>query len=146
MQKKKATDVWGIITETVSAVAICLFVILQIYYDRLYQISMQQKVMRLLPVVLLYAGMCLLQHEPEILNGFHSEPLTGKVRFYAVRMVRISKMIVCLGFLIPSFFDILGKPVGEIFSVGMIVCVILVIVWHIFQIYRYNSGENHKNS
>ena len=96
--------------------------------------------------VLLYAGMCLLQHEPEILNGFHSEPLTGKIRFYAVRMVRVSKMVVCLGFLIPSFFDILGKPMGEIFSVGMIVCVILVIAWHIFQIYRYNSGENHTNS
>lgn len=98
-----------------------------------------------LPIILLYAGMLLLQYHPEFLNGRGGEPVTGKVRIYAVRMVRICKFLLVYGIVVPSVADVAGININAAYSLIVMVCILAVIAYYIYRIYQYNRDEDKKN-
>lgn len=138
---KKEWKIWEIIIETVTVVAALAFTGLQVYYGYLYKRSMTALIYHLLPVLCLYIGMMALQIFPELLNGFGSEPLQGKVRVYSVRMVRTCKMFVMLGMLFPSAADALGIEMDAAYSLFIMAGILGTIVYYLFRIYLYNSAN-----
>ena len=112
---KKDIQVWEIIIESIAAVAAVVIIALQLYYGYIYESGIATMVYRLLPLVLLYAAMTVLQIYPEFLNGMGSEPLQGMVRVYAVRMVRNIKLLLVFGILLPSAADVLGISFKDLF-------------------------------
>lgn len=137
---KKDPEVWEIIIEAITAVAVCVFFGLQIYYAYIYECGILTMFYHLAPVVLLYVGMTVLQIYPELLNG-SSEVLQEAVRMYAVRMVRNSKLLLIVGVLAPSIADAISVEMNAAYSLFIMVGVIGTIGYYIFRIYRYNSSS-----
>ena len=142
--QKKELEIWEIIIETLSAAALIIFIGLQIYYSYLYESSMITILFRLLPVMLLYAGMIVLQIFPERLNGRNSEPLQGMVRIYAVRMVRNIKLLLMLGVLFPSVADVLGISANAAYSLLILGGILGTIAYYFYRIYTYNTKKKGK--
>ena len=138
---KKEPDLWELVVETVTIVAALVFLGLQIYYGYVYQSSLVTLLYHLLPALFLYAGMLVLQRYPELLNGFGSEPLQGKVRMYAIRMVRNSKLLVVLGMLFPSAADALGIEMNGAYSLFIMAGILGNIGYYLYRIYQYNSKQ-----
>lgn len=131
-----------IIVEALSIAAVLIYLGLQIVYRQLYGISADKMLYHFLPVILLYAGMMVVQFFPELLNGRNSEPLKGKVRIYAVRMVRICKLLLILGILLPSISDVCGVRINEAYSLIGMVGVLAVIGYYLYRIWQYNKSQN----
>lgn len=138
---KKETELWEIIIEAVAAVAALVFIGLQVYYSYIYENVMVTLVYHLLPFVLLYAGMTILQIFPEFLNGAGSEPLQGMIRTYAVRMIRNIKFLIVLGMLFPSAADVLGIEVDAAYSLLVFGGILLNIGYYIYRIYQHNTKK-----
>ena len=138
---KKEWQMWEIVIETITVIASLLFLGLQIYYGYIYERSLITLLYHLLPVVLLYAGMTVLQMFPELLNGCSGDPLQGKVRIYGVRMVRNCKMLVILGMLCPSAADALGIEMNAAYSLFVMAGILGTIVYYLVRIYQYNSAK-----
>lgn len=139
--EKKEYKIWEIIIETVTAVGVIVFLGLQIYYRYVYESSFIVFLYHFLPVILLYAGMTVLQMFPEFLNGKNSEPLQGMVRVYAVRMLRNAKLLLILGLLLPSVADALGMGMNAAYSILIMAGILLNIVYYLYRIYYYNSQK-----
>ncbi len=138
---KREWEIWEIIIETITLIAVGVFFGLQIYYVYVYESSILTLLYHLLPMFLLYAGPAVLQIFPELLNGFGSEPLQGKVRIYAVRMVRNSKMLVVFGILAPAVADVLGMKMNAAYSLLIMAGVLGNIGYYLYRIYQYNIKE-----
>lgn len=138
---KKDIQVWEIIIELIAAVAAAVIIALQLYYGYIYESGIAAMVYRLLPLVLLYAAMTVLQIYPEFLNGMGSEPLQGMVRVYAVRMVRNIKLLLVFGILLPSAADVLGISVDEAYSLLVLAGILGNIGYYILRIYKYNTKK-----
>ena len=137
---KKDPEVWEIIIEAITAVAVCVFFGLQIYYAYIYESGILTMFYHLAPVVLLYVGMTVLQIYPELLNG-SSEVLQEAVRMYAVRMVRNIKLLLVFGILLPSAADVLGISVDEAYSLLVLAGILGNIGYYILRIYKYNTKK-----
>lgn len=142
--KKEEPGILDIVVETLTVIAVLAFFGLQIYYRVIYRTGWKTMVYHLLPVVLIYIGTLVLQAFPELLNGINSEPLQGKVRTCAVRMVRNSKLFLIVGMLIPGIGDVLGMEIDPAYSLFIMACILGVIGYYLYQIYRYNMEKNHK--
>lgn len=129
---------WEIVVETVTAVAAGVFLVLQIYYGFVYESSVWTILYHLLPLGLLYMGLVLLQMFPEMLNG-SSEPLPDMVRIYAVRMIRISKLLFVFGMLVPSIADVLGIEMNSAYSLVIMGGILGTIGYYFYRIFQYNS-------
>lgn len=138
---KREWEVWEFIIETITVIAVGVFFCLQIYYVYVYESSILTLFYHLLPMILLYAGLTVLQMFPELLNGFGSESLQGKVRIYAVRMVRNSKMLVVLGILIPAVADVLGMEMNAAYSMLIMAGILGSIGYYLYRIYQHNLKE-----
>lgn len=141
---KQEIRIWDIVTETLTAIAVLLFVGLQIYYRLIYQTMLSTLVYHMIPMLLIYAGMLILQRYPEFLNGWNSEPLVGKVCVYAVRMVRMCKMFLVFALLIPSVCDVLGFAINAAYSLFIMACILINIGYYLYRIFQYNSSQNKK--
>ena len=139
--EKKDLEVWEIVTEVLTAAAAVVFFGLQVYYKYLYESGIVTLLYHLLPVLLLYTGMTVLQMFPELLNGRGSEPLLGKVRIYAIRMVRNIKFMLVLGMLIPSVGDAVGAGVNAAYSLLVMAGILLDIGYYLYRIFQYNSKK-----
>ena len=135
---KREQEIWEIIIETITLIAAGVFFGLQIYYVYVYESGILTLLYHLLPMFLLYAGLTVLQIFPELLKGFGSEPLQGKVRIYAVRMVRNSKMLVVFGILVPAAADVLGVKMNAAYSLLIMAAVLGNIGYYLYRIYQYN--------
>lgn len=144
IMKKEELGILDIVVETLTVIAVLAFFGLQIYYRVIYRTGWKTMVYHLLPVVLIYIGTLVLQAFPELLNGINSEPLQGKVRTCAVRMVRNSKLFLIVGMLIPGIGDVLGMEIDPAYSLLVMACILGVIGYYLYQIYRYNKEKNHK--
>ena len=67
--------------------------------------------------------------------------MTGKVRIYAVRMVRLCKFLIVYGILVPSMADVMGMSIDEAYSLIVMAGVLAVIAYYIYRIYQYNKEE-----
>lgn len=133
---------WDIVLEVLTAMAVFIFTGLQIYYRTLYQTSLGVVVYHMIPMILIYAGILILQRFPELLNGWNSEPLEGQVRGYAVRMARTCKLFLVFGLLIPSIGDVLGIEIRAGYSLGIMACILATIGYYLYRIFKYNSSQN----
>jgi len=138
---RDSVKLWDLVAESLAAVAMFAYIALRIYYRYLYFSDVRVSY-EILFVPLLYAGMLLLQKYPEFLNGMHSEPLTGKVRFYGIRMIRNSKLLIMVGILIPSIADVWGVYINEAFTLLIWAGVLGVIGYYMYRIYQYNKSQN----
>lgn len=138
---RKDMQIWEIIIESVTAVAVLAIIGMQLYYGYLYESGIGTIIYRLLPLVLLYVGLTVLQVFPELLNGVGSEPLQGMVRIYAIRMVRNIKLLLTLGMLLPSAADVLGISVNAAYSLLVLAGILGNIGYYIFRIYQYNAKK-----
>ena len=131
---------WEIIVETVTAVAVGVFLGLQVYYGYVYESGIWTILYHLLPMGLLYVGMIFLQIFPEILNG-SNEPLPKLVRMYAVRMIRICKLFLVTGVLVPSVADVLGIKMNSAYSLIIMGGILGTIGYYFYRIFEYNSSQ-----
>lgn len=138
---KKQSQIWEIVMETVTAIAILVYLGLQIYYQYAYESSITTIVYHLLPMLLIYIGMTVLQQFPELLNGSQSEPLRGRVRIYAIHMIRSSKLLIVLGLLFPSVADAVEIQLNASYSLFIIGGVLIVIGYYLYRIYQHNANE-----
>ncbi|MBO5373789.1 MAG: hypothetical protein J6A75_13870 [Lachnospiraceae bacterium] len=143
MQKDKS-EILDVVIETLSAAGILLYLGVQFYYRMLYETVWTTFLYHLVPVIFMYAGMLFLQKNPEWLNGRNSEPLQGKVRFYAIRMIRNCKFFIVLGILVPGVADIIGIQLRSGYSLLIMLCVLVVIGYYMFRIYQYNKEQDKK--
>ena len=141
---KKETEIWEIVTETVTALAVLVYIGLQIYYSYAYESSTVTILYHLLPVLLIYIGLTVLQIFPELLNGIKSEPLKGMVRIYAIRMVRNSKLFLILGMLLPSVADAIGIGMNPAYSLLLMAGVLGTVACYLYRIYQYNKSQERK--
>lgn len=137
---KKEWEIWEIVIEMITALALIVYFGLQAYYGYVYESGAAVMFYHILPPALLYACMTLLQRFPEFLNG-GGEPLKGKVRVYAVRMVRNSKMIFMFGVLLPSVADALGVGMNAAFSLLVMAGVLGTAGYYLYRIFQYNSKK-----
>ncbi len=141
---KKDMQLWELTIESVTAAAALVIIGMQLYCGYRYESGFLTMVYRLLPLVLLYAGMTVLQIFPELLNGAGSEPLQGTVRKYAIRMVRNIKFLLVLGLLAPSAADVLGIRMDAAYSLLILAGILGNIGYYIFRIYLCNKKNNTK--
>ncbi len=142
--RKNEMGIGDIIVESLTIFGMILYLGLQMFYICRYPIHGMTMVFHFLAVLLLYGGMMVLQCHPEFLNGRGSEPLTGKVRIYAVRMVRLCKFLIVYGILVPSMADVMGMSIDEAYSLIVMAGVLAVIAYYIYRIYQYNKEEEKK--
>lgn len=143
--RKSEMAMGDIIVESLTIFGLLLYLGLQMFYLSQYPIQGMAVVYHFLPVILLYAGMLLLQFHPEFLNGRGGEPVTGKVRIYAVRMVRVCKFLLVYGIVVPSVGDAAGIRINEAYSLIVMFCILAVIAYYIYRIYQYNRERDKKN-
>ncbi|MBO5303695.1 MAG: hypothetical protein J6A92_06555 [Lachnospiraceae bacterium] len=143
MQKDK-WEIYDVVIETLTAAGVLLYLGLQFYYRMLYEIEWSTLLYHVSPILLLYAGTLLLQRNPEWLNGRNSEALYGKVRLYAVRMIRNSKFLLILGMLVPGIADIIGVHIHDGYSLLIMACILGIIGYYMFRIYQYNKEQDEK--
>lgn len=137
-------ELWDVVIETLTAAGVLFYLGLQLYYRMLYRMGWSTCLYHLLPVVFIYAALLLLQKNPEWMNGRGSEPLYGKVRVYAVRMVRNGKCILILGMLVPGMADVFGIQIHDGYSLLIMAAILVVIGYYLFRIYQYNKEQNDK--
>lgn len=137
---KKEQAVWEIVIETVTAIAVLAFFGCQAYYAYAYKSGAAAMLYRVLPPLLLYAGATVLQVYPELLNG-GGERLQGKVRIYAVRMVRTCKMLLMLGILLPSAADAAGIGMSAGYSLLVLAGILATAAYYLYRVYQYNSKK-----
>ena len=142
--RRNEMGIGDMIVESLTIFGMIMYLCLQMFYRRQYTIPAMTMVYHILPVILLYTGMMFLQYHPEILNGRGSEPVTGKVRIYAVRMVRVCKFLIVYGSLVPGVADVMGIGINEAYSLIVMGCILAVIAYYIFRIYQYNKEEDRK--
>ncbi|MCM1258965.1 MAG: hypothetical protein NC307_14090 [Roseburia sp.] len=142
--RKNEMAIGDIIVESLTIFGLIMYLGLQMFYLSQYPVQAVTVVYHFLPMILLYAGMLLLQYHPEFLNGRGGEPVTGKVRLYAVRMVRICKLLLVYGIVIPSAADAAGIRINEAYSLIVMFCVLAVITYYLYRIYQYNKEEDKK--
>lgn len=143
--RKNEMTIGDMIVESLTVFGLILYIGLQFFYLSQYTVQGITVVYHFLPIILLYAGMLLLQYHPEFLNGRGGEPVTGKVRIYAVRMVRICKFLLVYGIVVPSVADVAGININAAYSLIVMVCILAVIAYYIYRIYQYNRDEDKKN-
>lgn len=142
--RRNEMGIGDMIIECLTIFGLIFYLGTQMYYHSQYPISAVTMVYHFLPILLLYAGMFMLQLHPEFLNGRGSEPVVGKVRIYAVRMVRICKFLIVYGITVPSVADAAGVGINEAYSLIIMLCILAVIAYYIFRIYQYNREEDKK--
>lgn len=143
--RKNEMAIGDIILEALTIFGLMLYLGLQIFYLNRYPVRGITMVYHVLPMILLYAGMLFLQYHPELLNGRGSEPVTGKVRIYGVRMVRVCKFLLVYGIVAPGAADVAGIRLNEAYSLILMFCILAVIAYYIYRIYQYNRDEDKKN-
>lgn len=137
-------NAWDTISESLSILGLLGFLGLQIFCGVVYRVQVTTIACNIAAVVLIYAGFMVLQFFPELLNGTGSEPLVGKVRIYAVRMLRTVKLIIVYGVLVPSIFDGAGIDINGAYSVIVLVLIVLTIGWFLYKIWKYNKSQDKK--
>ncbi len=134
-------EIWEVVLECIAAIAAIACLGLQIYAGYAYEAGMGALLHHMASLLILYAGMTALQIFPEALNGFGSEPLQGRVRVFAVRMIRNGKLFLTFGMLLPSVADALGARMNAAYSLLVMAATLGNIGYYMYRIFRHNSKK-----
>lgn len=117
----------------ISAV-ICLG--LQIFHVVSYGAKVMNLFINILTLLLVHAGLTLLQCCPEKVNGLTPQICTGKIRMYTIRMVRFAKLIFVEGLLFTSICDAMGVTLNQGYSLVVVVLIVVVAVYYEYKIIK----------
>lgn len=124
----------AMLAEAVGLVSACIYLGLQIYYGIAYGVNMFHIVMNVAAMILVYAGLTMLQIFPEKVNGLAKEVCSGKVRSYTIRMVRVCKLIFVISLLFTSICDVMGKQINSGYSIVVVVLIVAVAFYYEYRI------------
>lgn len=142
--KKHTMKPWDYTIETLCITGAVLYLILQLYYGSLYKIGVPTILVHLITMVLIFAGLTILQIFPELMNVGCKEAVEGKVRLYAVRMLRMVKLVLVLGMLVPSICDVRGTLLNAAYSLIIVVFLLLIGGYYLYRIWKYNRSQGPK--
>lgn len=123
--KKRDLSVPALLLEAVVIILVVCYVVLQITYGIYYHRSALTIVLNSVMMLLIYAFFTFLSIYPERVNRLPEEVCQGSIRKYTLRMVRIEKLILTVGLLIPSIFDVIGK---ELYPASSLILVFIILV------------------
>lgn len=142
--RKEEMNAWDIIAEVLSILGVLGFLGLQVYYEAVYHVEIKTIIYHVTALLLVYAGFLVLQCYPEFLNGLGTESVMGKVRVYAVRMVRILKVLIVYGMLVPSICDAAGIHINGAYSLILLLLILITIGGSLYKIWKYNKTQGKK--
>lgn len=137
MTMKKEDMTWGVmLAEAVGLVAALIYLVLQIYCGVSYGVKSINVVLNILMILLIYAGFTMLCIYPEWVNGLRKDVCTGDIRKYTLRMVRSEKLVVVLGVLFASIFDVVGKVLSGGYAVAVVGAMLAAAAYYEYRIIR----------
>lgn len=142
--RKEDMNTVELLLEAAGIVAMMACLVLQIYYGILYKISVVPVFMNLAAMILVYAGLCLLEFYPERVNRLKKESCTGDIRIYTIRMARTVKLIVVFSLLFTSILDVIGQEIYNGYSIITVVCILAAVFYYESKIYRIIKGISDK--
>lgn len=134
--RKEDMNTAELFLEAAGIVAMLACLVLQVCYCSLYGLSAVPVFMNLAVMILVYAGLCLLQIYPERVNRLKKEACTGDIRIYTIRMARTVKLIVVFCLLFTSILDVIGQEIYSGNSLMAVVCILAVVFYYESKIYR----------
>ena len=143
MKKEEMTTV-DLVLEAVTIVAALVYFGLQIYYGVSYGAGALNILLNILTMLLVYAGLSLLQNYPEKVNGLQKEVCTGKIRTYTIHMLRGIKVVFILSLLLTAVCDAMGGQMDGAYSlivVGLILLIAILYEVQIIKIIRKNRKQ-----
>lgn len=144
VMRKNEMSGLAMMAEAVGLVSACIYLGLQIYYGIAYGASFFNIGMNVAAMILVYAGLSLLEVFPERVNGLSKEVCSGKVRRYTIRMVRVCKLIFVISLLFTSICDVMGKQINSGYSLVVVVLIVITAFFYeykIIQILRKNQKK-----
>ncbi len=142
--RKDEMQVLDYFIEALTFIGMVGYVILQIFYNAAFAVSVYTMVYRVLMMILLYGAMLLAEYNPEMINVGSSEKLVGQVRRLAIRMIRWAKLIITFALLVPSIADIAEFSLDEAYCLIAVILILIDWGWYMYKIYKTNKEENHK--
>lgn len=139
---KKERKFWDIFIEVICTIGALTYFGMQLYSGTYYNLEFIDRLMHVMTMLLLYSGLTILQRHPELMNIGCEECLEGKVRIYAVRMVRMIKLIIVGGMLVPSIGDVFGATLNSAYSLIIAICIIINIVYYLYRIWKHNKSQH----
>lgn len=130
-----------LLMEAVGIVCALIYVGLQIYYGVAYGVSGIQIMMNVVMLILVFAGLTLLQIYPERVNGLTREVCSGKVRRLTIHMVGLAKLIFEVSLLFTTICDVMGHQLNSGYSLVVVVLIVAVTL-----IYEYKIIKILKNN
>lgn len=125
-----------LLAEAVGIVSGVLYIGLQIYYCVSYSVDILNVVINIAVMLLVYAGLSLLQACPERVNGLSPKACTGRIRTYTIRMVRAVKLIFIISLLFTSICDVMGIEMNTGYSLVAVVLIVAVAIFYEFRIIK----------
>lgn len=134
--KKEDMTTAEIFAEAVGVVCALLYVGLQIYYGVVYGVAGTQIMMNVAMLILVFAGLTLLQVYPERVNGLSREVCSGKVRKLTIHMVGIAKLIFVVSLLFTTICDVMGHQLNSGYSLVVVVLIVVVSLVYEYRIIK----------
>lgn len=138
MRKKDMTTL-DLLLEAFGLMAAVIYFCLQIWFGISYRADALRIIMNVLTLLLVYAGLSLLQVYPERVNNLSKEVCSGKIRTYTIHMVRDIKMIFVISLLFTSVCDVLGGEIDPAYSLiagGLMILTAVIFELKIIRILR----------
>ncbi len=128
--RKQDLTVPALLLEAVVIILTAGYIVLQIIYGIIYARNPLTILMNAVVIILIYLFFTFLSIYPERVNRLPVEACVGEVRKYTLRMLRLEKLVLTIGFLIPSIFDVLERTLPALCSVLIMIAIILIAIYY----------------
>lgn len=130
--------------EAIGIVSAVLYLGLELYYGAVYAVSAFRLIVNMAAMILVYAGLTLLQRYPERVNNLPAQVCSGRIRLCTVRMVRLIKLIVVVSLLFTSVCDVLGIEMDPGYRLIVALLILPVTVYYEYRIFRLLREDQRK--
>lgn len=128
--RKQDLTVPALLLEAVVIILTVGYIVLQIIYGIIYARNPLTILMNAVVIILIYLFFTFLSIYPERVNRLPAELCVGDVRKYTLRMLRLEKLVLTIGFLIPSIFDVIERTLPALCSALIMICIILIAIYY----------------
>ena len=128
--------VGALLAETASIILVIAYIIFQIMYLYKYPMMTISGMIHIAVIILIYLFFTVLSVYPEWIHRLQANQCKGSIRKYSLRMVRSLKLLLIVGLLIPSIYDVMGKEMRPVYSLILIGILVILVVYYEYQIIR----------
>lgn len=128
--RKKDLTAPALLLEAVVILVVIGYVALQVFYGMYYHRGVTTILMNSLVMLLIYSFFTFLSIYPERVNRLPLEVCQGVIRKYTLWMVRLEKLVITIGLLIPCIFDVIGKELKPASSLILVLIMILIAFYY----------------